>query len=114
MAQPAQAPAPRPDPDPARAYTAAFPNIVPPVVISQRVPPFPGRVAATDAGVLEVVIDATGAVESATMRVSMGAAYDRHAVSAAKHWRYRPARLNGVPVKFRKVIQVTLANRPEN
>jgi TonB family protein len=102
-----------PDPDPARIYTASHPKIVPPIVISQRVPPYPGRVTSTDTGVLEVVIDATGAVESATMRVSMSAAYDQHAINAAKHWRYRPARINGVPVKFRKAIQVALSNKED-
>jgi hypothetical protein len=28
--------------------------------------------------------------------------------TAAKNWRYRPARLDGMPVKYRKRIQVTL------
>jgi TonB family protein len=111
--EPAPAPAAAPGPDPARIYTAAHPNIVPPVVISQRVPAYPGRVTAHDSGILEIVIDATGAVESAAMRVSMNAAYDKHAVAAAKHWRYRPATLDGVPVKFRKMIQVRLST-PEN
>lgn len=116
--EPAPAPAPAqaaaPDPDPSRIYTASHPNIVPPIVISQRVPPYPGRVTSTEIGVLEVVIDASGAVESATMRVSMNAAYDRHAVDAAKYWRYRPARIKGVPVRFRKAIRIALSNRPED
>ena len=107
--QPAPEPAAAPGPDPARVYTAAHPNIVPPVVISQRVPAYPGRVTAHDSGILEVVVDTTGAVESATMRVSISTAYDRHAVAAAKHWRYRPATLDGVPVKFRKMIQIRLS-----
>ena len=111
--EPEPAPAAAPGPDPARIYTAAHPNIVPPVVISQRVPAYPGRVTAHDSGILEIVIDATGVVESAAMRVSMNSAYDRHAVAAAKHWRYRPATLDGVPVKFRKMIQVRLST-PEN
>lgn len=119
-APPEPAPAPSsaetapPDPDPARIYIASHPNIVPPIVISQRVPPYPGRVTSTEIGVLEVVIDATGAVESARMLVSMSAAYDRHAVDAAKGWRYRPARIKGVPVRFRKAIKIALSNRPEN
>jgi TonB family protein len=55
-----------------------------------------------------VVIDATGTVESATMRVPLMAAYDRQAIAAAKTWQYKPATLNGVPVKYRKLVQITV------
>ena len=34
--------------------------------------------------------------------------YDRMAVGAAKLWQYQPARVDGVPVKFLKRIQVNL------
>ena len=39
------------------------------------------------------------------------AAYDRLALAATKTWRYRPATVNGVPVKFRKSILITLSPR---
>ena len=40
--------------------------------------------------------------------------YDRIAVSAAKLWQYQPARLDGVPVKFLKRIQVNLVPTTSN
>jgi outer membrane biosynthesis protein TonB len=57
---------------------------------------------------MEVVIDETGKVVLAAMRASTLPNYDRQAVAAAQSWRYRPATLNGTPVKFRKLIQVAL------
>jgi hypothetical protein len=29
-------------------------------------------------------------------------------IAAAKAWRYKPATLNGMPVKFRKTVQITI------
>jgi hypothetical protein len=34
--------------------------------------------------------------------------YDAMVLTATKAWRYRPATLNGVPVKFRKTVQITI------
>jgi TonB family protein len=57
---------------------------------------------------IEIVVDETGAVESAFMRIPVSSAYDQLALAAARNWRYRPATLNGVPVKYRKAVQVTI------
>ena len=57
-------------------------------------------------GSLEVVINEKGAVESAVMKVPFSPLYDRLAVAAAAHWQYKPATISGVPVKYRKVIQL--------
>jgi hypothetical protein len=59
-------------------------------------------------GVLELVIDSAGNVESAMMRVPVNAQYDRMATTAAKSWLYQPATVDGSPVKFVKRIQVAL------
>jgi TonB family protein len=61
-----------------------------------------------NSGAIEVVIDTTGAVESAVMRVPLQPAYDRQAIAAAKTWRFKPATLNGAPVKYRKVVQISV------
>lgn len=110
---PAAAPAPRPAvvaavPDVAKIYVSGDPNILPPVTIKQELPPFAGVVPRLMVGAMEVIIDETGRVASAAMRASTLPNYDRLAVSATQSWRYRPATLNGTPVKFRKLIQVTL------
>ena len=37
--------------------------------------------------------------------------YDRMLLAAAKGWKYRPAMKDGQPVRFLKIIQVTLEGR---
>jgi len=83
-------------------------NVLPPETVRQDLPQYPGRVTFDRSGVLELVIDTTGAVESAMMLEGVEALYNRLLLTAAKNWRYRPARIDGVPVKYRKRIQITL------
>jgi len=99
---------PPPPPAPPRIYTGGETGIVPPVVVNQTLPPFPGQVIIPRNGKLEVVIDETGAVESAVMTGSVTQNYDAMVLIATKAWRYRPATLNGAPVKFRKTVQITI------
>jgi hypothetical protein len=91
-----------------KLYTADDRNVVPPQAIRQQIPAFPGRVTVAKSGVLELVIDTNGNVESAMMRVPVNAQYDRMATTAAKSWQYQPAMVDGAPVKFVKRIQVSL------
>ena len=109
---PAAAPAPRQAvaavPDVAKIYVSGDANVVPPVAIRQQLPPFNGVVPRQMVGAMEVIIDENGKVLSAAMRASTMPNYDRQAVVAAQSWQYRPATLNGAPVKFRKLIQVAL------
>jgi TonB family protein len=95
-------------PEPPKVYTVGDPNVVPPVTIRQELPPFSGVVQRAMTGAMEVMIDETGKVVSAAMRSPTVANYDRQAVAAAQSWRYRPATLNGTPVKYRKLIQVAV------
>ena len=83
-------------------------NVVPPITVNQQIPPFRGQVRDAQIGIIEVVIDTMGGVESASMSKSINPQYDRMAGTAAKSWQYQPARLDGVPVKFLKRIQVNL------
>jgi tetratricopeptide (TPR) repeat protein len=94
-------------------YSQDDKNVQPPETVRQDMPLYPGRVTFDRAGVLEVVIDASGAVESATMLEGVEALYNRLLLTAAKNWRYRPARIDGTPVKYRKRIQVTLSRVQE-
>jgi TonB family protein len=91
-----------------KLYTADDRNVVPPQAIRKQIPEFPGKVTVAKSGVLELVIDRSGNVESATMRVPVNVQYDRMATTAAKNWQYQPAMVDGAPVKFVKRIQVTL------
>ena len=110
-------PPPAPEPPPAapaparppRIYGPGDPNVVPPAVVRQSLPPMAHEMQRNVTplqGVLEIVIDETGAVEAAMMKVPFSPLYDRLAVAAAVEWRYKPATVGGVPVKYRKVVQI--------
>jgi Gram-negative bacterial TonB protein C-terminal len=117
---PAPAPAPAPvvaiakpaPPAPPVIYGGDEPRVKPPVAINQTLPQFPGQLTIPRSGKLEVVIDETGAVESATITATVTTAYDALALAATRSWRYRPATLDGAPVKFRKVVQITIKASP--
>jgi tetratricopeptide (TPR) repeat protein len=115
----AAAPPPPPPPAPVVAPVPAVPaaprvygsedrNVVPPVAVSQVLPAFPGPVGLTRSGKLEVLINEQGIVETAAMTATVTSVYDRLALAATKHWRYAPATVEGVPVKFRKVVQINI------
>jgi hypothetical protein len=88
-------------------------GVVPPVALRQEVPRVPLNVApvARDRGLLEIVIDEQGRVMSMTIRMSVHPIYDPLLLASARDWRYKPATVNGMPVKFRKVIQITVDRR---
>jgi TonB family protein len=92
-------------------WTGDEAGITPPVPVRQDVPRVPTSIVAQarGRGLLEVVIDEQGRVSGLTIRLSIHPMYDAQLIAAAKDWRYKPAMAGGVPVKFRKVIQVTVA-----
>lgn len=91
-----------------KIYDGTERNVVPPTTMRQQLPSFPGRIIGPMHGAMEVIIDQSGQVESAKMRVSVNAFYDTLAVAATKAWRYQPATFEGTPVRFRKIIQISL------
>ena len=84
-----------------------------PVVLRQDVPRVPSTISsqARERGLLEVVIDEQGRVVNLALRLPIHPMYDPQLLAAAKEWRYRPATVDGTPVKFRKMIQVTVDKR---
>lgn len=111
-AAPAPAPpAPAPKtaaPAPPRIYTVTDANVAPPAIIRQTLPPFHRKPTTAINGVVEVVIDEKGEVETAIIRSAMDPVYDNQALAASRNWRYKPATREGVPVKFRKLVQVRI------
>ena len=97
-----------PPPAPPRIYTGAESNVTLPAIVNQGLPPYPGQVVVPRSGRLELVIDESGAVESAVMSQSVSQQYDAMVLNAAKAWHYRPATANGEPVKFRKTVTITI------
>jgi hypothetical protein len=64
-------------------------------------------------GVLELVVDAHGAVESVHLNSPDNRYRERWWVFAAKNWQFRPAMKNGTPVRFLKRIPLTDLNMLE-
>jgi len=100
-------------PTPGRVYQAEDDGVTVAVPIKQEVPRVPNAVTtqARDRGLLELVIDETGRVVSVMVRMSVHPIYDTQLVAAARDWKYLPATFGGQPVKFRKMVQVTVSKR---
>jgi TonB family protein len=102
--------APRPVNLPPPIYGGEEPGVRAPVTLAQEMPRYPGAVPPTGIkGIVEVIIDEQGGVESMSMIEPVNAAYDKLLLNAASRWKFAPATLKGVPVKFRKRIQINVA-----
>jgi TonB family protein len=97
---------------PSRIFSALDARVVSPAAIRQDLPSFTGRMTGATTGTMEVVINERGLVEAARMVESVSPQYDRLAVDATRSWRYRPAMVEGAPVKFRKIIQIAVKPTP--
>jgi TonB family protein len=91
-----------------RVYASSDANVLPPAAIRQELPPYGGTLFKAMQGIVEVVVDENGGVVSAAIRAPMNNVYDRQVLAAAAAWRYKPALLDGTPVKYRKFIQIAL------
>ncbi len=107
-ATPAQPPPPPPVVRP--FYTVDDAGVTPPVAINQQMPAWPLNVPPlrNTTAVLEVLINEKGEVEAAVMRTPTRTIYDAMLLQRAKQWQYRPATFESRPVKYRKMIQITL------
>lgn len=101
-------PPPPPVPDPNRVYLPEDEGVQAPVTIRQDLPNVPStiRFQVRDRGLLEIVIDEQGRVTFIALRVGIHPHYDPMLIQAAREWKYQPATLNGIPVKFRKLIRI--------
>jgi TonB family protein len=98
-----------PTPSPAPPRTSV---IVPPVVISQRLPPWvpdPVSRATQFRGSIRVQISAEGKVLTAEILKSVHPAYDQSLLRAAKGWLYEPAKRDGVAIPSEKTVEVEIA-----
>jgi TonB family protein len=93
-----------------RVYSVDDTDVLAPVPLTQAMPNWspPATDPRTYSGIIEIIVDERGAVVSAGIVQSVTPAYDRSLVAAAKRWQYRPALLNGQPVKYRKAVGVVL------
>ena len=99
------------EPTPAPAAPRAS-VIVPPVVISQRLPawvPDPVSRATEFRGAVRVQISAEGKVVGAEILKSVHPAYDQSLLRAARGWLYEPAKKDGVAIPSEKTVEVAVA-----
>jgi len=87
-------------------YTSANSEVTPPVWNRRQLPSEPAPNAKT--GYFEIVIDTNGDVESVRLISPTRRYEERMLMAAAKAWKFRPARLNGEPVKYRMRVPITL------
>jgi len=93
-----------------RIYASTDAGVIPPVVVRQEMPAWPPVALRRPSGrgVLELVIGESGEVESATLREPVNSLYDELLLAAARTWRYKAATKDGKPVRFRRVMRVSL------
>ncbi len=99
-------------PQPTPIFGAGDDGVVPPAIVERTLPPWapadPALRRGTFSGVLEVLVDERGLVESVRLVAPISPSYDRALVEAAGHWRFNPATKDGRPVRFRKVLEIIL------
>lgn len=100
-------------PTPGRVYVAEDEGVTIAVPIKQEVPRVPNTITsqARDRGLLELIIDEQGRVVTVMIRMSVHPIYDTQLLAAARDWKYLPATVGGRPVKFRKMVQITVTKR---
>ena len=89
-------------------YGGTQPGLTAPVTLKQSLPSYQGAMTGLRDGILEVVVNELGNVEWAGMRSPITPRYDLTLLAAAKTWKYRPATMNGTPVRYRKFINVSI------
>ena len=89
-------------------YSAADLDVVPPTSVRptlQSEPP-PG-VRPETLPLVELVISASGEVESVKLRTAVPDVRTSMMISAVKAWRFQPATRNGRPVRYRYLVRLT-------
>lgn len=80
-------------------YNAQDPGVTPPRAIYPQLPAAPSTVLGGQT-VIELIVNADGRVERARLRSVPRNVIEIMLLSAAKAWRFQPARVDGVPVRF--------------
>jgi hypothetical protein len=92
-------------------FTSDDVGVSEPILVRPYLPPAPRVGTPSDVlGLLEVLVDTNGAVETVHLRSPGNRYRDRWWLFAAKQWEFQPALKNGTPVKFLKRIPLTDLN----
>ncbi len=89
-------------------FSASDFNVDPATLVKPKLPSVARDIARPDRlGVLELVVNEEGTVDSARLAGPSQRLNDKMLVAAAKAWIFDPARLNGQPVRYLLRIQIT-------
>ena len=95
-----------------RIYSPDDSGVRPPIELARSMPRWVPNGAmprlTTFKGVLKLVIDEQGLVESASLLTPVYPTYNPELLKSTKNWRYQPATLNGVPVKYTTTLEIVL------
>lgn len=89
-------------------------EIVPPRILKRTIPNVPAdlsRFGQLRAGEMEMLIDEQGRVQTARFLKPIHPVYDSLVLASTRQWLYEPARADGVPVKFRVTLKVTIQDQ---
>jgi tetratricopeptide (TPR) repeat protein len=95
-----------------RVFTASDPDVVAPTPITQSLPEW--RASSSDLarnrlrGVLELLIDDQGRVETASLRERISPNYDDRLLRAAREWKFVPAKRGNQPVRYIRLVEIVL------
>ena len=84
-------------------------NVTPPATIRLKLPTLADEAAWNgQIGVVETIISASGSVEQVKLVTPPETVHQAMILSAIKTWRFRPAELDGLPVRYRQLIHVAI------
>jgi TonB family protein len=92
-----------------RVFESGDPHVIPALLVRPHLPENPPPdVPEEQIGTLEFVVAESGAVEHVRLISPANRYQERMLVAAAKTWQFKPATLNGRPVRYRTRIRLTL------
>jgi hypothetical protein len=93
--------------DPTRIYSKADFDVTLPLSVYPKLPPEQSGVDASARTILELTIAANGLVERVRMLTAPRNVHEFMLLSAAKAWRFEPARIGDRAVRFRQLVVLT-------
>lgn len=97
--------------DPNTVYTVEDVDVVPPAVLTQRIPrwaPKGAQAMQEFNGTLRVLVDEYGKVTAATLEARVHPIFDADLLKAVRGWKFSPATKRGKPVRYMKIFNIRL------
>jgi hypothetical protein len=93
----------------APTYSSDDKGVVPPSLVEQPLPEWrPSAGRPRFHAVIDVIVNEHGSPQYITMHQSNDSAFEEPLMAASLKWRFKPATLNGQPVRYRTTVEVAL------